>query len=928
HPVVKSNPSKRHRDRLNGELDRLMDLLPFPEEVRSRLDKLSVLRLSVGYLRVKSFFKATMKNSKSSMMFPGLNGHNNMDATALSEGDLLLQVRLRSFHYKRPSACQFYYVMPTLNLLNEQFFSDVVHQSVFDLIHTDDRSTFREQLHFALNPPAAADEDVLQSCGNTVMHNPEHLPPENSSFLERSFVCRFRCLLDNSSGFLALKFQGRLKYLHGQSLLRDNGACHRPQLALFAIAMPVQPPSIVEIRAKMLLFQTKHKLDFTPTGIDSRGKIVLGYSEIELCMKGSGYQFIHAADMMHCADNHIRMLKTGESGLTVFRLLSKPGSWVWVKSNAKIIYKGGRPEFIIAYQKAISNAEGEEYLRQRSLKLPFSFTKGEATLYNTGPTMDIPQHQSNKVFSNNDMKKDVVPGSLLDCFLSQDESLYTQTVETPLPVDQVFMDSRALVSVVSDAWQGSEATVTTSEPVVVKEEAKQSVMAVIGSFEKMVQSGDFYSALQTLEVDNAELLEWENALKRLGQEGSQSKVSSDLDSIVASDVFDYIDSILFKEKAEDCLDTVPPSCLTAISNHQQEPFTQAALVSASDLCEPQLLQAPSPDCTYSPVKGPYVHQQDAVSVAVASGQSAQMLSHRGPRPDPSLPSLQQLQLHDIFSPSIELPDLTVPDISAGNSLAPFQSHDQASVAHMGFRKDSSGQVQQSNHLLPHQSSLQAPVMAGSCHIQSSVPQPNSSPPTVMDSVPPLIPCQDFTSSNAPNIPFQFSSPRLQESLPFDKHNLPLQQWPQSQQQKLLHASMMQNGHKTMPALQSQNSQNQTRATFFPRNGTRLNGTQQGGLAGYQAAAPSSCMFSSNPDILSISEPSSLKVPGTSLDQSPPQGSCYSQWNHSEPAVDASAINLQNLRALIVPPNVPSSEHSHSIQHYLESNKHIQVSTQN
>ncbi|XP_058644365.1 aryl hydrocarbon receptor-like isoform X1 [Onychostoma macrolepis] len=36
--------------------------------------------------------------------------------------------------------------------------SDVVHQSVFDLIHVEDRVSFRCQLHFALDPESSTDE--------------------------------------------------------------------------------------------------------------------------------------------------------------------------------------------------------------------------------------------------------------------------------------------------------------------------------------------------------------------------------------------------------------------------------------------------------------------------------------------------------------------------------------------------------------------------------------------------------------------------------------------------------------------------------------------------------------------------------------------------------------------------------------------------
>lgn len=68
----------------------------------------------------------------------------------------------------------------------------------------------------------------------------------------------------------ALNIHGRLKFLHGQKQRQENGGKAPPQLALFAIATPLQPPSILEIRTKNMIFRTKHKLDFTPLACDAK----------------------------------------------------------------------------------------------------------------------------------------------------------------------------------------------------------------------------------------------------------------------------------------------------------------------------------------------------------------------------------------------------------------------------------------------------------------------------------------------------------------------------------------------------------------------------------------------------------------------------------------------------------------------------------
>ncbi|KAM8904585.1 aryl hydrocarbon receptor-like [Spinachia spinachia] len=432
---AKSNPSKRHRDRLNSELDRLASMLPFPEDVISSLDKLSILRLSVSFLRTKSFFSVTLKNRLSNGVKKSADDITASVGGAIPEGELLLQA-LNGFVLVVTAEGTVFFCSHTVQDYLGFHQTDVMHQSVLELIHTEDQQEFRSHLHWALHPATdpLADGESASSSSCLVSYAAEQLPPENSSFLERSFVCRFRCLLDNSSGFLALNIQGRLKFLRGQSRQRsESEAGAPPQLALFAIATPLQSPAILEIRTRNMIFRTKHKLDFTPMSCDAKGKIVLGYTEAELRVRGSGYQFIHAADMLYCAENHVRMMKTGESGLTVFRLLTKDNRWKWVQANARLVYKNSKPDYIIATQRPLVDEEGGEHLRKRSGHLPFTFATGEATLYQTAyPLHGFPDsnqgkargHKSKKGKLDRKCSEDLDPKSLLGALMSQDGSVY------------------------------------------------------------------------------------------------------------------------------------------------------------------------------------------------------------------------------------------------------------------------------------------------------------------------------------------------------------------------------------------------------------------------------------------------------------------------------------------------------------------------
>ncbi|XP_074685959.1 aryl hydrocarbon receptor-like isoform X2 [Strix aluco] len=531
-----SNPSKRHRERLNRELERLAGLLPFPEEVVAGLDKLSVLRLSAGYLRAKSFFSVALKNHGAKEVERDGDCGNGpaLGSAAVPEGELLLQA-LNGFVLVVTSEGLIFYSSHTIQDYLGFHQTDVMHQSVFELIHTEDQQEFRRNLHWALNPPHVPEGEPSPEgkslSSSAVAYKPNQLPPENSSFLERSFVCRFRCLLDNSSGFLALNLQGRLKFLHGQNKRSEDGSALPPQLALFAISTPLQPPSILQIRTKNMIFRTKHKLDFTPLACDAKGKIVLGYTEAELRMCGTGYQFIHAADMLYCAENHVRMMKTGESGLTVFRLLTKENRWKWVQANARLVYKNGKPEYIIVTQRPLIDEEGGEHLQKRSMHLPFTFATGEALLYQSAyPLQGIPDPFQSKGKTSKSkktshshggcsQKNGIDPSSLLGAVMQQDKAVYTSH-PAPTPncsFSSSFVDHLENVSLLDagrDAWSMGVAPVSSREDSLKDElvdlQQEDPLLATLDSLsiksDESCSNNELFSALEGLGL-NAEDLE-------------------------------------------------------------------------------------------------------------------------------------------------------------------------------------------------------------------------------------------------------------------------------------------------------------------------------------------------------------------------------------------------------------------------------------
>nr|XP_033785591.1 aryl hydrocarbon receptor repressor isoform X2 [Geotrypetes seraphini] len=310
--------------------------------------------------------------------------------------------------------------------------TDVMQQNIYDYIHVDDRQEFCQQLHWAMNPPQfmqrqegqteTGEEYVLSKLFKAP--ECEDTPPEYSSFLHRCFICRVRCLLDSTSGFLTMQFQGKLKFLFGQKKT-SSGAGLPPQMALFCVAMPLLIPSADDIKMKSILLRAKHRSGVA-TAVDARAKPFSGLCEAEIHGRTS-HHGVSFSDVLHRAENQIKWVNSAESGISLLKAQRNDDQWVWVEASTPIVYRNGCSEYVIVPQQAQSDRGEEEHLKKQSSILGLK----EAPLYNCShESRGQPKHLNWAVtkYEKEDIRLKLQPTKSDSCSVQDEPLNFCKTV--------------------------------------------------------------------------------------------------------------------------------------------------------------------------------------------------------------------------------------------------------------------------------------------------------------------------------------------------------------------------------------------------------------------------------------------------------------------------------------------------------------------
>ncbi|XP_076380332.1 HIF-1 transcription factor component sima isoform X1 [Megalopta genalis] len=337
----KSRDAARYRRSKETDIfTELATALPIPTDQAAHLDKASVMRLAIAYLKVRSVVETMppplAKSETSTQM-------DKMFSEALN-GFMLVLSNDGNMIYLSENVSDYLGVTQM----------DMMGQSVYEYSHP-------------------CDHDELRECLSSK-------PSESNEKRCCSFFLRLKCTLTSkgrkvnlkSASYKVIHCTGRLTYIREPAprtldtddkdrTTEEDGVVKSTGASLVLVGCPIPHPSNIEIPLGRHTFLSKHSLSMKFTYADEKLAEYLGWNSEEL-MGQSVFEFYHALDNLALDKSFKSLFSKGQCETVAYRFLGKRGGYAWVVTQATLIHcsKQQKPLSVVCVNYILSGVERED----------------------------------------------------------------------------------------------------------------------------------------------------------------------------------------------------------------------------------------------------------------------------------------------------------------------------------------------------------------------------------------------------------------------------------------------------------------------------------------------------------------------------------------------------------------------------------------
>ncbi|XP_035246872.1 neuronal PAS domain-containing protein 3 isoform X2 [Anguilla anguilla] len=378
--------ARSRRGKENFEFYELAKMLPLPGAITSQLDKASIIRLTISYLKMRDFanqgdppWNLRIEGPPPNTSVKAIGTQRRRSPTVVASeifephlGSHILQ-SLDGFVFALNKEGRFLYISETVSIYLGLSQVELTGSSVFDYVHPGDHVEMAEQLGMKLPPgrgllsQGTAEDGASSASSSSQSETPEPvestspslLAPDNT--LERSFFIRMKSTLTKrgvhikSSGYKVIHVTGRLRI---RMALTHSRSVPNQIMGMVVVAHALPPPTINEVRIDCQMFVTRVNMDLNIVYCENRISDYMDLTPVDIVGKRC-YQFIHAEDVEGIRHSHLDLMNKGQCVTKYYRWIQKNGGYIWIQSSATIAInaKNANEKNIIWVNYVLSNPE-------------------------------------------------------------------------------------------------------------------------------------------------------------------------------------------------------------------------------------------------------------------------------------------------------------------------------------------------------------------------------------------------------------------------------------------------------------------------------------------------------------------------------------------------------------------------------------------